>query len=136
MAYMDACPKVDIARHLYSRQHLWFSPLTDNKLVFGVSEFYQDQLSDVVFIEFVAGIGHKQRSGNVVCVIESAKSVTEISLPWPVTLVQINTELLADAPLINRQPETRAWLAVVQIETVNWQGNLLTAEQYQHYLDQ
>lgn len=136
MTYMDACTKLDKTRHFYSRQHLWFSPLTDNRLVCGITDFYQDQISDVMFIEFVAGIGNKLSSGNVFCVIESAKSVTEISLPWSVKLKQINTELLVDAPLINRQPETAAWLAVVQIDTNDWQENLLTPEQYQHYLDQ
>lgn len=136
MAYMDDCLQIDKARRLYSRQHLWFSPLTDNKLVFGISEFYQDQLSDVVFIEFVAGIGNELISGNVICIIESAKSLTEISLPLPVRLLSTNTKLLADAPLINRQAETTAWLAVVQIDTADWQENLLTAEQYQHHLDQ
>ncbi len=136
MAYMDDCLQIDKARRLYSRQHLWFSPLTDNKLVFGISEFYQDQLSDVMFIDFVAGTGNKLSSGNVICIIESAKSVTEISLQLPVRLMRINKELLADVPLINRQLETAAWLAIVQIDTADWQENLLTAEQYQHYLDQ
>lgn len=133
---MDVCPPFDQKLRLFSHQHLWFSPLTADWLVFGLSEFYQNQLSDVLFVDFVVSNGQFLTANSIFCVLESSKALTEISLPFPATVGEFNA-LLGSAPaLINQQPEASGWIGVIRPLDDCWQKNLLSEAQYQRYLDQ
>lgn len=133
---MAVCPPVDKAVYLYSQQHLWFSPIANKRLLFGISEFYQDQLSTVLFVDFVAAHREMLRTQSVVCVIESAKSLTEIALPFAAMLIQTNPQLAFEPGLLNDEPEAAGWLAIIETDSAAWQHSLLSATQYQRYLDQ
>lgn len=133
---MDVCPPFEQALRFFSHQHLWFSPLAVDALVFGISEFYQDQLSDVLFVDFVVSDKQFIKAITVFCVLESSKAMTEISVPFPATVNKVNRMLNVTPALVNQQPEASGWIGVIRPQKGCWQKNLLTEAQYQHYLDQ
>lgn len=133
---MDVCLPVEKSQTFYSQQHLWFLPVRQQQLMLGITEFYQDQLSDVLFVNFMVAAGEALAANTVICTLESAKALIEIQLPFSATLQQINSGILAEPALINQQPESAGWLVLMEAGKTVWQKNLLTAEQYQRYLDQ
>lgn len=133
---MDVCPQLDNVLRGYNQQHLWFYPLTDNQLVFGITEFYQDQLSDIWSVEYCVATDAAFSPDVTVVELESAKARTAIQLPVTGSLIQRNNNLIVDPALLNQQPETAGWLGVVAVQNNRWQESLLSVVQYQRYLDQ
>lgn len=122
---------------LFSKSHLWFRPLSADAYQVGITEFYQDQLSDLHHISFNVAENTAIQAYEAVCTLESAKSLTEINLPFSAQLKQINKTLLLDVALINQQPEAEGWLFMIeQPAEVSWQTKLLDEDKYQAYLDQ
>lgn len=133
---MDVCPPLEKALQFFSHQHLWFSPLAADGLIFGISEFYQDQLSDVLFVDFLVSAGEFLTANSVFCVLESSKAITEISVPFAATVVRSNALLSSTPALVNQQPEASGWIGVIRAQKGCWQKHLLSETQYQRYLDQ
>lgn len=133
---MDVSPPFDQALRFFSHQHLWFSPLAADGLIFGISEFYQDQLSDVLFVDFLVSDGQFLTANGVFCVLESSKAITEISVPFAATVDRSNALLSSNTALVNQQPEASGWIGLVRPQMRSWQKHLLSEAQYQRYLDQ
>ena len=83
---MDVCLPVEKSQTFYSQQHLWFLPVRQQQLMLGITEFYQDQLSDVLFVNFMVAAGEALAANTVICTLESAKALIEIQLPFSATL--------------------------------------------------
>ncbi|MCX4189980.1 glycine cleavage system protein H [Methylophaga sp. OBS3] len=121
---------------LFSKSHLWFRRLGAEAYQVGITEFYQDQLSDLHHISFGVAENTEIQAYESICTLESAKSLTEINLPFSARLKQINKTLFLDVALINQQPETEGWLFVIEQPGLSWQTKLLGDNEYQAYLDQ
>ena len=86
----------------YTDDHEWAKPTGDTVLV-GVSDYAQDQMGDIVFVELPA-VGAAFAKGDEFGTLESVKAVSELYLPMSGEVISVNTAL-ADAPeLINQQP--------------------------------
>jgi len=95
----------------YTDDHEWAKPTGDTVLV-GVSDYAQDQMGDIVFVELPA-IGATFAKGDEFGTLESVKAVSELYLPMSGQVVAVNTAL-ADAPeLINQEPYA-SWLVAIK----------------------
>lgn len=93
----------------YTPDHEWLEPLGEDLYRMGITEYAQDQLGDVVFVETGAA-GRIVDSGAVVAEVESTKSVGEIYAPTRLEVVAVN-EVLKDRPeLVNQEPYGAGWL--------------------------
>jgi glycine cleavage system H protein len=96
----------------YTENHEWID-VTDGKLKLGITDFAQDALGDVVFVD-LPEIGDETIAGEPFAEIESTKSVADVYAPISGTVVAVN-EALADSPeIINSDPYGDGWFAVIE----------------------
>lgn len=96
----------------YTDQHEWVLALDDGGVRVGITDYAQDALGDVVFVDIVA-VGTTVAAGDPIAEIESTKSVAEVYAPVAGEVVAINDALVGDPALVNASPYDEAWFAVV-----------------------
>ena len=111
----------------YTDEHEW-ARITGDTARIGVSDYAQDQLGDIVFVELPAA-GDTIAKGEVFGTLESVKAVSELYLPLSGEVVAVNTAL-TDAPeLINQDPYA-AWIIEVRPTDAGEYDQLLSAAAY------
>ena len=117
---------------VYTKDHEWLV-IVDGVATIGVTDFAQEQLGDVVFVE-LPDIGALLTEGDEVAVIESVKAAGEINAPINGTVVAVN-EILADEPeLLNRSPEEGGWMFKVTLDEDYDISELMNKAEYQDYI--
>ena len=96
----------------YSSDHEWIR-VEDGKVRIGITDYAQDALGDVVFVQ-VPDVGSDPDAGAAVGEVESTKSVSEIYAPVAGTVVEVNPELETNPELVNSDPYGAGWIAVVE----------------------
>ncbi|MFQ5794767.1 MAG: glycine cleavage system protein GcvH [Candidatus Bipolaricaulia bacterium] len=116
----------------YSDEHEWVR-LEDGKVRVGITDYAQDQLGDVVYIEFPQ-VGTEVQQGKSFIVVESVKTVSDVYAPASGTVVEIN-EALEDAPeLINESPYEQGWMAIIAPQDVSELDALMDADAYEAFV--
>ena len=114
----------------YTEEHEWVSQQGPGAIRVGITEYAQDQLGDVVYVQ-LPEVGQKIDAGNPVGEVESTKSVSEIFAPVSGTVTAVN-ESLADQPeLINSDPYGEGWMFDIELDDPDALDGLLEAEAYQ-----
>jgi glycine cleavage system H protein len=112
----------------YSEDHEWTSPEGD-KVRVGITDYAQDALGDVVFIELPA-VGATVERGKSFGEVESTKSVSDLFAPVSGTIAEVN-DTLDDAPeLINQDPYGDGWVCVIEVQDSAELEDLLDADAY------
>lgn len=92
----------------YARNHEWIKA-DKNEYIIGVSDFAQDELGDIVFVELPA-VGDTIAAGKVFGVVESVKTASDVYMPVTGTVTAVN-EALRDTPeLVNQSPFGEGWI--------------------------
>ncbi|MEG0797250.1 MAG: glycine cleavage system protein GcvH [Acidaminococcaceae bacterium] len=113
---------------MYSNDHEWVK-IEDGKAIVGITDFAQDQLGDVVFVE-IPEVGTELAIGDGLGTIESVKAVSDIYAPVSGTVLEANEEL-NDAPqAINEDAYGKGWIAVIELADHSELDELLDAEAY------
>ena len=95
----------------YTKEHEWVR-VDGNRLTVGITDFAQDALGDVVYVD-VPEAGTQVRAGEPFGEVESTKSVSDLYAPVSGTVLESNT-LLADSPeVVNREPYGEGWMIVL-----------------------
>ena len=117
----------------YSSDHEWVR-FEDGTIRVGITDYAQDALGDVVYVE-VPEIGTKVDANAKVSEVESTKSVSDIFAPVAGTVVAVNADL-ADAPeRLNDDPYGEGWICVIQPDDPNQVDALLDAQAYSALID-
>jgi len=117
----------------YSSDHEWARP-EGNRVRIGITDYAQDSLGDVVFVQ-VPAIGTTVEVGASFSEVESTKSVSDIYSPVSGTIVEVNTDL-ADAPeRVNEDPYGEGWLCVIELADPAQVDALLDAAAYRALID-
>jgi glycine cleavage system H protein len=112
----------------YSESHEWVQSDGD-KVKIGISDYAQDQLGDIVFVEMPA-VGDTFEKGAEFGTVESVKAVSELYLPIAGEVVAVNTAL-EDAPeSINNSPYTDGWMIQVKPDDPSEIESLMTKDAY------
>jgi glycine cleavage system H protein len=112
----------------YSKDHEWVR-LEDGKARVGITEYAQDALGDVVFVD-LPEVGATVSAGESVSEVESTKSVSDIYSPVAGTVAEVNGDL-ADAPeRLNEDPYGEGWIFVVAVDDASQVEGLLDAAAY------
>jgi len=119
---------------LYTKEHEWIR-VDESIGTIGITDHAQKELGDIVFVELPKPGDHvtaKEAMGTV----ESVKAVSEIYSPVTGDVVAVNSKI-QDAPeKLNSDPHGDAWLVRVRLEDHTETESLMTAEQYQAYLNE
>lgn len=112
----------------YSSDHEWIK-IEDGKVRVGITDYAQDALGDVVFVQ-VPEVGAEVAAGDSFGEVESTKSVSEIYAPVAGTVVEVNAELDASPELVNSDPYSGGWIAVIELSDPAAAESLLDAAAY------
>lgn len=113
----------------YLDTHEWVRVEADGTVTVGITDFAQEQLGDVVFIE-LPEVGMEVEVGQEVAVVESVKAASDIYAPLTGKVIAIN-EVLVDTPeLINEDSYDKAWFFKLEITNTAEIDNLLDAHGY------
>ncbi|MCL2010528.1 MAG: glycine cleavage system protein GcvH [Synergistaceae bacterium] len=115
---------------LYTKSHEWIKILEGGNALVGITDYAQEQLSDVVFVS-LCGEGEKLSANGTIGDVESIKAVSEIKSPVDGTVVRVNQGVMDDPALINSAPYD-AWL--VELSGVKGEDSLLSAKAYEELI--
>ncbi|MEV7599068.1 glycine cleavage system protein GcvH [Kitasatospora sp. NPDC089797] len=117
----------------YTKDHEWVQPTGKSRARVGITEYAQNQLGDIVFVE-LPKVGAAFEVGRPFGTVESVKSVSELYAPVSGKVAAVNEEL-NDAPEdINHDPHGDGWMVEVDLAEPAELDALLTAAQYEAYL--
>jgi glycine cleavage system H protein len=118
----------------YSKEHEWIRIEGDRGIV-GITDYAQKQLGDVVYVE-LPEVGANLASMQVFGTIESVKAVSELFCPVSGKVLEVNGKVVDKPELVNSDPYGGAWLIAVELKDRAQVDALMTASQYQAYLDE
>lgn len=110
----------------YSKSHEWVKFLEDGTALIGLTDYAQDALGDLVFVNLPEP-GDEVTAGEAFADVESVKAVSDVFSPVSGTVAEINEELL-DAPEKMNEDPYGAWL--IRVEQITEQEELLDAAAY------
>jgi glycine cleavage system H protein len=117
----------------YTSEHEWAAALEGDRVKVGITDFAQDALGDVVYVE-VPEEGTEVKAGQPFGEVESTKSVSDIYSPVTGTVVERNPALSESPELVNQDPYGEGWLVVIQMTAASELDGLMSSQQYQETL--
>ncbi len=115
----------------YNDEHEWVE-LKDGEAYIGISDFAQDELGDIVYVE-LPQMSDKCEIENVLSELESVKAVSEVFCPISGEVIEVNEDLIDAPEMINESPYD-AWIAKVKIEDESELENLMDHEEYAEFV--
>jgi glycine cleavage system H protein len=116
----------------YAKTDEWIKVDGDEATI-GISDFAQDQLSDVVYIEFMVDEGDSVSKGDEVATVESVKAAADVIFPVSGEVLAVNEDL-TDAPeTLNSDPYESGWLVKIKLDDPSELDVLMTAEEYEAF---
>lgn len=124
---------MEIAEHLlYTKEHEWIN-IEGDEATIGISDYAQEALGDITFIELPNVGDEVEQSGEFVSV-ESVKAASDIFSPMSGEIIAINEDLNEDPGTINKSPYEKGWIARIRLSDLEEQSNLMTADEYEKFL--
>ncbi len=109
----------------YTKSDEWFDPASGKV---GLSDFAQNSLSDIVFLEIVVGVGDTINAGDHIASVESVKAAAEVLSPVSGKVVAINQDLSSAPETLNSDPYAAGWM--IQVDGADAAG-LMDAAAYE-----
>ena len=113
----------------YDEEHEWIR-VEGEEGVIGISDYAQDQLSDVVYVE-LPEVGDKFDRGDILAVVESVKAASDVYMPVTGEVLEINDALEDSPELINDDPYGQGWLIKFKPSNPSQWEDLLLPEAYE-----
>jgi glycine cleavage system H protein len=118
---------------LYSRDHEWVKDNGDGTAIIGISDYAQEMLTDIVFVE-LPPIGKKVAKSESVAVVESVKSVSDVYAPVSGEIIDNNKRLENTPELINQDAFGEGWIAKMRLSDASELKLLLSAADYEQFV--
>lgn len=119
----------------YTENDEWIRVDGDSGLI-GITDYAQDQLSDVVFVEVMEDIGAEIERGQAFAAVESVKAAADVFMPVTGKIVEINEELPDEPERVNSDPYGAAWMVRIEIADSSQLDSLLDADAYQQSVEE
>lgn len=117
---------------LYTREHEWIR-IEGNKGVIGVTDYAQDHLGDVTYVE-LPETGKPVKQFGALASIDSVKAASDIYAPLSGFVLEVNEELDAAPDKINKDPYGTGWIAAIEIKDISEKKNLMDSVKYKEYV--
>lgn len=118
----------------FTDDHEWVVAEDDGTALVGITEYAQEQLGELVFIE-LPEVGTEVEKGDAVAVIESVKSASDLLMPVSGEIIEINEELDADPGKVNEDAMGAGWFLKVKLSDESELDDLMDEASYQDMLD-
>ena len=114
--------------YYYTKEHEW-AQVDENIVTVGVTEFAQNQLGEVVYVELPEE-GQKVSQNQSFGVVESVKAVSDLFSPVSGTVIEVNNSLTDDPSSLNDDPMNDGWLVRIEMDSEKELANLMRAPEY------
>jgi glycine cleavage system H protein len=119
---------------LYANTHEWVQFKTHNHIRVGISDFAQQQMGDLMYIE-LPKIGRQLIAGDQCAVVESVKTASDLFAPVTGVIIEINPAVIEAPELVNDAPYQH-WLFCIEVENPQQLQTLLTADAYRNFISE
>jgi glycine cleavage system H protein len=121
---------MNVPEHLrYTKEHEWVDLVRENTIRVGITDYAQDALGDVVFVQ-APKVDQELDTHALLAEVESTKSVAEVYAPVAGKVVAVNERLATQPELLNQDPYGDGWFCELEIDDENLILNLLDAAAY------
>jgi glycine cleavage system H protein len=114
----------------YTKEHEWVRQEEGNTFIVGITDYAQRELGDIVYVE-VETIGKTMDAGEVFGTVEAVKTVSDLFLPVPGTITELNPELANAPDLVNTDPYGKGWMIKLTVKDPGQVAKLLDAAAYE-----
>ena len=114
---------------LYTKEHEWIRRVSDTIVRLGITDYAQNQLGDVVFVE-LPDVGATVAKDDILVEVESTKSVGEVYAPISGLVTAVNSVLVSAPELVNQSPYEEAWFVEMEVGEAFDATGFLDAGQY------
>lgn len=118
----------------YTKDHEW-AQVDENIVTVGITEFAQEQLGEVVYVELPEE-GAKVNQGESFGVVESVKAASDLYSPVSGTVIEVNSSLLEDPSALNDDPMNEGWLIRIEMDSEKELANLLRVADYKKLISE
>ena len=121
----------------YTEEHEWIrtdGDAADSVATVGITDFAQNQLGDIVFVE-VPEAGRQVAKGGEAAVVESVKAASDVYAPVSGEVVEGNSALTDDPSLVNSDPEGEGWFFKIRLSDPSELEGLMEADAYKSFCD-
>lgn len=112
----------------FHHEHAW-AEILGEKAVLGISEYAQNQLGEVVYID-LPDLGTRIVKGTEICEIESTKAVSSFVAPLSGKIIEVNESLRDAVHIVNESPCGNGWIVVIEIDDLSECEDLLSMADY------
>jgi len=116
----------------YQKSHEW-ARKEGTLFTVGITDYAQDSLGDVVFVELPA-VGKVVKKGEAFGVVESVKAASDVYAPLSGTIVEVNSKLKDDPALVNKEPFGGGWFVKIQASNPDEYEELLSFTEYEAFV--
>jgi glycine cleavage system H protein len=116
----------------YHEEHEWIR-VDGKQATVGISNFAQDALGDIVFID-MPKVGTAVAAGQQIGEVESTKTTSSIYTPVSGKIVNVNADLKDHPEVVNADPYGKGWMVVIELSDPGQINGLMTAAQYEEFL--
>jgi glycine cleavage system H protein len=116
----------------FSKDHEWIR-LDGDTAIIGITDFAQQQLGDIVYVELPA-LGTRVEAGKEAAVVESAKAASEVYAPVSGEVVAVNTVIADDPAKVNADPMGEGWFLTVKLDDPAQLDGLMDEAAYQAFV--
>ena len=116
----------------YSKDHEWVL-VEDDIAIVGITDYAQESLGDIVFIE-LPDIGREVSKDESVAVVESVKAASDVYSPVSGEIVEVNPELDSSPEIVNSSPYDEGWFFKVKLSNPDELTMLMNADDYENYI--
>lgn len=125
---------MEVVDHLlYTKDHEWIN-VDGNDAVIGVSDYAQESLGDITFVE-LPNVGDEIEQFGELASVESVKAASDIYSPMSGKITAVNDDLSEEPGLINKSPHESGWIAKIKLSDSEERSNLMTADEYRKFLE-
>jgi len=117
----------------YTKTSEWIRPMGGNKARIGLTDYAQDQLSDIVYVE-MPEVGERFTKGKPFAVAESVKATSDCYMPVSGEITAINGDLEGSPNLVNEDPYGAGWFVEIEMSDPSELDSLMDAEAYKAFV--
>lgn len=119
----------------YAKTDEWV--LLDGKIAtVGVTDYAQEQLSDIVFVEIIPAVDDEVKKGETFGTLESVKAAADVNLPISGKVIAVNEELSSTPEKVNSDPFGEAWMLKIEMNDLKELDNLMDAAAYAKFCEE
>ena len=114
---------------LYTKDHEWIQLHKDSTAIVGITDYAQQSLGDITFVEFPMA-GESFNKGDTFGVVESVKAASDLYMPLDAEVLEVNEKVDTEPELLNSDPYQQGWLLKIRLTETSQVEALLKADAY------